>query len=191
MTLNQRLTDLLDKAEVLAATTFCGQEPLYREFVEDLRGLKKAALSIPGCSTEPKARGSIDDISAYCREVGLTEMDGGWFFDKCEGCGWVNGRNKIADWRATVRAWKAIGVFPSQKQGPAPRNGYNSQPAVTNNAPIDRMIALKEFERVEARIKNLRDGRGVYETMNPKDLAELKSLRQRQKELKHQLGIQV
>lgn len=68
-----------------------------------------------------KARGSLAEVIAHAVKIELQEIDGQWFFDKCEGCGWKNGKTAIRDFRATMRSWKAQGYFPSQK--PAQRNG--------------------------------------------------------------------
>lgn len=81
----------------------------------------EAALSdeLPGLEREAfkrtKARGTQTQVVCYCIELGLRREDGDWFFNKCEGCGWKNGGKAIMDWKATVRAWKGISVFPSQK----------------------------------------------------------------------------
>lgn len=60
-------------------------------------------------------RTTLEEAKAYCLEIGLLESDGQWFFDKCEGCGWKNNGKAIVDWKATVRAWKGISIFPGQK----------------------------------------------------------------------------
>lgn len=72
---------------------------------------------------KPLAKGTIEDIKAFCLTLGLPASDGEWFFWKCEGCGWMNGTSKIKDWPATIRAWKIIGCMPSQKPQ---REGYGS-----------------------------------------------------------------
>jgi hypothetical protein len=58
---------------------------------------------------------SRDEFDAFIREVGLFANDAEWLWNKWEANGWVNGKNKIKDWRATVRAWKVQQYFPSQK----------------------------------------------------------------------------
>lgn len=73
-----------------------------------------------------KAKGTLDEIRAYCQELELPESDGVWFYDKCEGCNWRNGSHKIADWKATVRSWKTNRYFPSQKLN---GNGHYARPS--------------------------------------------------------------
>lgn len=63
-----------------------------------------------------KRRGTKQQLQEYCVELGLTEDDGEWLFDKWEGCGWINGDNPIKDWKATARQWIKIDIFPSLKQ---------------------------------------------------------------------------
>lgn len=58
----------------------------------------------------------LKESVVYCVSLGLLESDGQWFFDKCEGSGWTNNGKPIADWKATMRAWKAQGYMPSQKK---------------------------------------------------------------------------
>lgn len=58
---------------------------------------------------------SRDEFDGFIREVGLYANDAEWLWNKWEANGWVNGKNKIKDWRATVRAWKVQQYFPSQK----------------------------------------------------------------------------
>lgn len=66
----------------------------------------------------PKARASsAKEVSDFCLTVGLTANDGEWFFAGREGKGWKNKGDPIKDWKQTVRAWKAAGHFPSQKNG--------------------------------------------------------------------------
>jgi hypothetical protein len=62
------------------------------------------------------SRCTLEESISYCTERGLTKEDGEWFFDKCVGCGWTNNKQPIKDWKATVRAWEKIRIFPSQKQ---------------------------------------------------------------------------
>lgn len=67
---------------------------------------------------EGKARApnSIEVVS-YCQELELTSSDGHFLWEKWEANGWMNDRQKIKDWKGTIRAWKAAGYLPSQKIG--------------------------------------------------------------------------
>lgn len=86
---------------------------------------------------------SMEEVVAFCLEIGLTKDDGEWFWDKCQGCGWKNNGKPILDWKATCRSWKKINVFPSQKQK---TNGHHQAPDRTEN-PTARRIALEAEER--------------------------------------------
>lgn len=48
---------------------------------------------------------SVEEIAAYCRERNNT-VDAQHFFDYYESKGWVVGKAKMKDWRATVRNWE-------------------------------------------------------------------------------------
>lgn len=48
---------------------------------------------------------SVDDVSAYCLERG-NNIDPDKFVDYYTGNGWMIGRNKMKDWKATVRSWE-------------------------------------------------------------------------------------
>ena len=186
LSINQRLAESIERANDLAETTFCGQEPGFLKLLDELRAIQRHALGVSGCADSPKARGSQAAIETYCVEVGLTKDDGTWFWDKCEGCGWINGKIKIVDWQSTVRAWKRIGVFPSQKTGPNVQNGKHQ-----TEAPIDRMIAHEEFKRVDEKIRTIRETYTGMQTMPQSDRLRLQSLKARRTVLKQRLGIEV
>jgi hypothetical protein len=86
---------------------------------------------------KPKARGTIEEFRAFFSSISLPDSDAEYAFHKWQGNGWVNGKNPIRDWKATVRQWKAGKFFPSQK-APAEKpgssksylssvNGYNER----------------------------------------------------------------
>jgi hypothetical protein len=79
--------------------------------------------------TKPKARGTIEEFRAFFSSIGLPESDAEYTFHKWQGNGWMNGKNPIKDWKATVRQWKTGKFLPSQK-ATAPKtyshaNSYN------------------------------------------------------------------
>ena len=76
--------------------------------------LKQPTLS------KSKSTCTVQESTEYCTQVGLKQEDGEWFFDKCEGCGWKNNGKPIVDWKATIRAWRRIEIFPSQKNDSQP-----------------------------------------------------------------------
>lgn len=75
-----------------------------------------------------KSKGTLDEVIQYTLEVGGNADDGEHLFNKWEGNGWTNNGDKIKDWRATVRSWKAAGYLPSQKQKP-----YNGRVTADQN----------------------------------------------------------
>jgi hypothetical protein len=68
-------------------------------------------------TVEAKKKASYEGVRAYCLEVQLSEDDAHWLFDKWQGNGWKNDGKPIADWKATIRSWKRICLFPSQRDG--------------------------------------------------------------------------
>ena len=62
-----------------------------------------------------RARGTLDELTEFCRESGLFPRDVEYLWNKWESCGWKIGGKSIKDWRAAVRTWKAQGYLPSQK----------------------------------------------------------------------------
>lgn len=70
---------------------------------------------------KPKARGTLDQFREFFVSIGLPESDADYTFHKWEGSGWMNGKNPIKDWKATVRQWKTGRFMPSQKQPEQPQ----------------------------------------------------------------------
>jgi len=68
-------------------------------------------------TVEAKKKASYEGVRAFCLEIQLTEDDADWVFNKWQGNGWKNDGKPIADWKATVRSWKRICLFPSQRDG--------------------------------------------------------------------------
>jgi len=56
------------------------------------------------------------EVEEFCASIGLPRSDGDATWNKWQGNGFTNGGKKIADWKATIRSWKAAGHMPSQKQ---------------------------------------------------------------------------
>jgi hypothetical protein len=63
-----------------------------------------------------KARaGRAEEVEAYAIEQKQPKSDGTTFFDSMEAGGWMRGKNKIKDWKAHFRSYKAQGYLASQK----------------------------------------------------------------------------
>ena len=58
---------------------------------------------------------SVDDVRAYCLERG-NNIDPDKFVDYYTGNGWMIGRNKMKDWKATVRSWERNDYSNNKKQ---------------------------------------------------------------------------
>lgn len=67
------------------------------------------------------AKTSFEELTQFCRELGLPDSDAEAVYHKWTANGWTNGGKPILDWKATIRSWKAAGYMPSQKNPkPAP-----------------------------------------------------------------------
>lgn len=69
-----------------------------------------------GTKARPASQKEVED---FCVELGLCKSDGEACWHKWNGNGFVNGKAKILDWKATIRSWKAAGYMPSQKEQPS------------------------------------------------------------------------
>jgi hypothetical protein len=49
---------------------------------------------------------SIVEIKTYMTEIGMNDLSEQWF-NHYQATGWMIGKNKMKDWRASVRTWKA------------------------------------------------------------------------------------
>lgn len=58
----------------------------------------------------------MEEVVTFCATLGLPTSDAESTWHKWEGNGWKSGSQRIKDWRATIRSWKASGYMPSQKQ---------------------------------------------------------------------------
>lgn len=62
-------------------------------------------------------KANYEEVKAFCSELSLPDGDSEYLFNHWEGNGWTNGGKPIKDWKRTIRAWKAAGHLPSQKNG--------------------------------------------------------------------------
>jgi len=65
--------------------------------------------------TKAQKRATLDEIKAFCIEIGLLATDGESTFYKWQGNGWTNKGKPVGNWQATIKSWKAAGYMPSQK----------------------------------------------------------------------------
>ena len=62
-------------------------------------------LSFSKSSSKKFIKPTVEEIRAYCRER-KNSVDAENFFNFYESKGWLVGRNKMKDWRASVRTWE-------------------------------------------------------------------------------------
>lgn len=97
-----------------------------------------------------KGKGTEQEISDYCREIGLYPRDAEYLWNKWEGTGWMVSGKAIKDWRATVRSWKLQGYLPSQKS-PSPSDCWPSEPSPQNDIDPSEELRAKLEWNIKAR----------------------------------------
>jgi len=131
-----------------------------------------------------KGRATLAEVQAFCQEIELPASDAEWFFYKCEGNGWKNGGKPILDWQATIRAWKAGGYLPSQKNGAkAPNNQPVGDTFWKDKARFD--MVEKEIHAIEARASHT----AMDIIVEPKDQESYKRLKAERRELKTKMKL--
>ena len=130
---------------------------------------------------------SVEDVRTYCIERG-NNIDPDKFVDYYTGNGWMVGRNKMKDWKATVRSWERNNYSNNKKQNgsiihevpmPAycaekdnytkpsdepPWKGVERQYNADKMMLIDGMISGDEFRSREANLK------AMYKDLTGKEL---------------------
>ena len=92
---------------------------------------------------------TLEEVTAYCFERG-NNVDPQRFIDYYTSNGWMVGRNKMKDWKATVRNWeKKDNDRPAQK--PVKINDFHKfQQHDYDMDAIERMLDLQDIAEVEA-----------------------------------------
>lgn len=89
-----------------------------------------------------KLKPTQSEIVEFVKSIDLPESDGIATFQKWEGNGWMNGGQKIKNWKMTIQSWKTAGYMPSQKSQPP--NGSATKPKFTRNR-IDEQIEIPDL----------------------------------------------
>ena len=73
--------------------------------ISALFGKQKGANSAPFERTTKFQKPTAKEVEMYAQSIDF-ELDGQYFVDSYEAKGWLVGRTKMKDWRATIRTWK-------------------------------------------------------------------------------------
>lgn len=126
-------------------------EPLDIDIVKDIdkdkdivKDIKEKNIKKEKPKREPKKfiQPTIEEIQQYCIER-KNKIDPCYFYDYYQSNGWMVGKNKMKDWKATVRTWEG-------------RNyGNKSPPKQSNSEKIDEylMSIIKGEENDKTRIE--------------------------------------
>ena len=71
----------------------------------DKDSIGKDRLIEPETTTKKFKKPTIEEIESYCRERN-NNIDANAFYDYYESKGWMVGKNKMKDWKASVRTWE-------------------------------------------------------------------------------------
>jgi len=165
---------------------------------QESRVNKRRGLSTP--STQPEAApeaeastttthhdgrpGSLQAVLDRAAITGCPSAEAERFWHHYESSGWVdkNG-NPVVNWQSKLAIWATDARARPLEQA------HKGQPSQLSN--VDKSIFSKEFDRVEARIKSIKDSYAEHQTCSKQDAERLSALRARRDELKKLLGMQV
>jgi hypothetical protein len=85
---------------------------------------------------------SIDELRAFCKEIGHQESDGEAMFYMWESNGWKNGKNPCKDWKAGVKRYASEGWLKSQKSN----NRFTPQNQPSTHATRNPRDAHEQYE---------------------------------------------
>jgi len=91
------------------------------EYIEDIEGDRKidSPTEREGKTAKRFTPPSREEILSYCQEAGI-QIDVDRFIDYYTSNGWMVGRNRMKDFRATIRNWaKRDAMVPAQNARPA------------------------------------------------------------------------
>lgn len=119
-------------------------------------GLDSEGQTIPDSKPDIKpnnkyrafAKPTILEIAEYVREMGY-KVDAERFFDYYESRGWMVGKNKMKDWKASVRLW-ARNQRESVAEKPAPTATKKAPPAVPYRDPNNWWNGMTRDEFMDA-----------------------------------------
>ncbi len=87
---------------------------------------------------------SLEEVEVYCKSRN-NKVDAGQFIDFYESKGWMVGKNKMKDWKASVRTWEKRDSQPKAENKPT--NKFNQFPQRTytasDYADIERKLINK------------------------------------------------
>jgi hypothetical protein len=93
---------------------------------------------------------TLEEVTAYCFERG-NHVDPQRFIDYYTSNGWMVGRNKMKDWKASVRTWeKKDNDKPATKPATKRNDFHKFQQHDYDIDAIERMLDLQDIAEVEA-----------------------------------------
>jgi hypothetical protein len=119
---------------------------------------------------------TLDEVHAFGNEIGLIANECDAFFDHFTSNGWkVGGKAKMKDFRAAMRNWKRTGERRRSEISPS----------------MQAMLDKEALDRVEARMKKIRESYSDHQGWATSDKAEYQTLKAEKARLMAKLGISV
>ena len=132
------------QAETVEAETVQEEGP-----VKPKRKRKRKTFDENGEMIKP----TVEEVAAYVREKGYTDVDPELFVSHYGARGWMMGKNKMKDWRLAVVIWKKYeekGVFKTgQKNGAYSRRDREESERIARQNALLRDIAADEARFLE------------------------------------------
>lgn len=90
-----------------------------------------------------------EEAAEYMRETGITSFSVDQFFDHYESNGWMIGKNKMKDWRATVRNWSRRQKDKKETRTFRERNAfYDTLPEEQKKAIVHGGLVAEDFLKI-------------------------------------------
>jgi hypothetical protein len=126
-----------------------GQEGSPKKDIQRRVSNKEGLLDDAPTSNQSKARGTLEELTAYAVKIGLPESDGESMFLRFEENGWMNGRSKVKCWQSSMKRWKHEGWHPSQK-APSRPESHDALVAHAKSQGIAEPVATAWWDRRQA-----------------------------------------
>lgn len=124
---------------------------------------------------------SLEEIRAAFKAEGMPENEADKFWGFYESNGWRVGRNRMVSLAGAIAGWKARWRERTGQVASPSGNG-----ALTG---IDKVIRMKELERVQARMKFIRNSYSENQNWSMEDRRLFATCKARENELKKILGV--
>lgn len=107
------LLRLINEKYELESTRLTDVKPMFNQYSIEENSIEENSINI---SRKKFKKPTLEEVKDYCKERG-NNVDASKFIDYYESKGWMIGKNKMKDWKASVRLWERNSK-PSQEDVP-------------------------------------------------------------------------